>query len=247
MSDLRREASSACTRSCDRGSTRRWPRTTAVTRRRRCISSRACGFPRSGFSPRGTPTRSRRSSTSEITNAVRVVHGDATIAPRRGQRERALPDRRVAVAAGVVAGCGVGPASGRRHRRDQRRGAATRRAVHPVDARRHADGELDRGAARSPRDAGGPAGLEPPDHVHELAHGRPAAAPDGAAVRDRGPDQRRREARAGDRAVAGRVLRLLPRVSVLPGLPALRVRGRAAQPVRRATCASSASTTPGRR
>ena len=176
---------------------------------------------------------------SELADAAAVVHGDATLPDRRGHASGTLRRRHLPLAAGMVGRGRVGSDRGPLHQPPAPPRAPVPRALHHHPGSGQPDGVVDRPAPRPPREARGPARLEPPDHVHELADGRPARAPDGAFAPG-GPRVRGRDAHAGHRQVAGRVLRVLPRVSVLPGVPApgeelpdLRAPRREGRPLRR--------------
>ena len=178
--------------------------------------------PRGGL-PRDARTRTtpghRPASTRELADAVEVVHGDATLPLRPGH---ASGTYRSDVARWLLAwspGVEWDPAAASATDAKNAGDAALRRPLRPGHAGRDPDGELARRAPGPPRDARGRPRLEPPADVHELDHRGPARAPAGAVPR-RGPRLDRRDAPAHDRRVAGRLLRLLPRLSVLPGLPA---------------------------
>ena len=134
-------------------------------------------------------------------------------------RGRPLPRGRRALAARLVARRRMGPLRHAQQRPPPRRGTAAPGPLHLRHGRRDADRELARRATGPPGGARGAARLEPARDVHQLADDGPAAPSRGADGQG-GHGLRRREAPARHGAVAGRLLRLLPRVSLLPRLHA---------------------------
>ena len=219
--------SSASTRSCGPRSTTRCRLQRGPRGRSRSSSSTASG--------------SRRRSSTTTGNAYDAGRHGGVPRRDRGRRRRRPRRRRRCPSAPAMRAASYRTDVSRwllalldRHRVGPERGRVDR----PAERRQE---PVSRGATSAPpqdatpmeswlasmldytADARRQAGLEPAADVHELAHARPARPPRGAA-RAGGPRLGRRHPRRGDRGVAGRLLRQLPRISVLPGLHAAHAR-----------------------
>ena len=165
----------------------------------------------------------QREFTAELTDVVSVVHGDADLPRRRGHASGRYRRRHLPVAAGLVDRRRMGSAGRPPHTQAQPRRPALPRALH--HARAETPNPMESWIAQPPR-------LRRRAWRPSAAGAVPSRSPTGSPpTRSRHPsepsiqedlDLDRRDAHARHDALARRLLRVLPRLSVLPGVPQAR-------------------------